>query len=703
MSKASNNTQNDWLSRIGRNGDQLLALAVFGLMMLMIVPVPTIVLDMLLATSIAFSVLLFLGSLYARKPVEFSVFPTMLLVATVFRLALNVASTRRILLDGSTGPDAAGRIIEAFGQFVVGGDYVVGAIVFIILVVINFIVVTKGAGRVAEVSARFTLDAMPGKQMAIDAELNSGLIDEETARRRREEVSQEADFYGAMDGASKFVRGDAIAGIIITVINVVGGVLIGTFQDGLGINEAMQSYVILTIGDGLAGQVPALVVSTAAGLLVTRVTDMSNQALHEQIGSQMLSNPRVLGLAATAMGFFALIPGLHIPFSIAAVALGSAAYTISRRKPESQMEKEEGSQVRAEPRPEDLLDVEPLAVEVAVDLLYLVDLKQGGELLDRITKLRKQFAKDLGLVLPPIHLRDNLNLPSGTYRVLLRGEELSRGRAYARQHLALDPGTATKPLKGIETTDPVFGLPAWWISDRTVLEAQEGGYTVVDVPTVVTTHLIELMHIHGHELFDAAQMDTRLEAVAKLNPRLVEDVVPDPLPRAVVLRVFRNLVREGVSIRDVQTILEALSDYASRTRDADVLTEFVRQRLARHITQTLADEAGTVHVVTFGGDAEQALLRGLQANEGGAPTLVLDPDIARDLVVGVRTHIEQFAGSGQAVLLCPPLARGAFRRLIERVLPRIPVVSSSELLPTARIQTESVIELTEPASRVGAA
>jgi flagellar biosynthesis protein FlhA len=703
LSKAHKNIQEDWLSRIGRHGDLLLALAVFGLMFLMIVPVPTPVLDMLLATSIAFSVLLFLGALYARKPVEFSVFPTMLLVATVFRLALNVASTRRILLDGSTGPDAAGRIIEAFGQFVVGGDYVVGAIVFTILVVINFIVVTKGAGRVAEVSARFTLDAMPGKQMAIDAELNSGLIDEKTARTRREEVSQEADFYGAMDGASKFVRGDAIAGIIITVINVVGGVLIGTLQDGLGVGDAMQSYVILTIGDGLAGQVPALVVSTAAALLVTRVTDMSNQGLHEQIGSQLLGNPRLLGLGAGAMGLFALIPGLHIPFSIAAVLMGSMAYTISRRKTDRQIEAEAVSTVRAEPRPEELLEVEPLAVEVAVDLLYLVDLKQGGELLDRITKLRKQFAKDLGIVLPPIHLRDNLNLPSGTYRVLLRGEELSRGRAYARQHLALDPGTATQPLKGIETTDPVFGLPAWWISDRSVLEAQEGGYTVVDVPTVVTTHLIELMHIHGHELFDAAQMDTRLEALATLNPRLVEDVVPDPLPRTVVLRVFRNLVREGVSIRDVQTILEALSDYATRTRDADVLTEFVRQRLARHITQTLADENGTVHVVTFGGEAEQALLRGLQANEGGAPTLVLDPDIARDLVVGVRTHIEQFAGSGQAVLLCPPLARGAFRRLIERVLPRIPVVSSSELLPSARIQTESVIELTEPTSRIGAA
>lgn len=703
MPKNSNSTQNDWLSRIGRNGDQLLALGVFGLMFLMIVPVPTPVLDMLLATSIAFSLMLFLGSLYARKPVEFSVFPTMLLVATVFRLALNVASTRRILLDGSNGPAAAGKIIESFGQFVVGGDYVVGAIVFIILVVINFIVVTKGAGRVAEVSARFTLDAMPGKQMAIDAELNSGLIDERTAKTRREEVSREADFYGAMDGASKFVRGDAIAGIVITLINVVGGVLIGTLQDGLALNEAMQSYVILTIGDGLAGQVPALVVSTAAGLLVTRVTDMSNDGLHDQIGNQMFSNPRVLGLGAGAMGIFAMIPGLHVPFSIAALVMGTAAYTIGRREPEPTEEELEAAAPRPDPRPEDLLDVEPLAVEVAVDLLYLVDLKQGGELLDRITKLRKQFAKDLGLVLPAIHLRDNLNLPSGTYRVLLRGEELSRGRAYARQHLALDPGTATQPLKGIETTDPVFGLPAWWISDRSVLEAQEGGYTVVDVPTVVTTHLIELMHIHGHELFDAAQMDARLEAVAVDNPRLVEDVVPEPLPRATVLRVFRNLIREAVSVRDIQTILEALADYGSRTKDADVLTEFVRQRLARHITQAIADEDGAVHVVTFGSEAEQALLRGLQANEGGAPTLVLDPDVARDLVVGVRTHIEQYAGHGQAVLLCPPLARGAFRRLIERVLPRIAVVSSSEILPSARIQTASTIELTEPTSRVGAA
>ena len=704
MAKGRNNKTLSIMGRIHSQRNQLLSLGVFGLLFVMIFPVPPMLLDMLLATSIALSVLLFLGALHARKPTEFSVFPTLLLMATVFRLALNVASTRRILLDGSTGPDSAGRIIEAFGHFVVGGDYVVGGIVFIVLVVINFVVVTKGAGRVAEVSARFTLDAMPGKQMAVDAELNAGLIDEKTAKKRREDIAQESDFFGAMDGASKFVRGDAIAGIAITIINVVGGVLIGVAQDGMPVSQALETYVLLTIGDGLVGQVPALIVSIAAALLVLRVANSDDEGLHSQVTDQLTQDPRTLGIGSVIMATFGMIPGLQLPFLTASGVLGFMAWRAAKApsKEETRAASEPVPE-RREPEPEDLLTLEPLAIEVAVDLLYLVDTKQGGELLERITKLRKQFAKDLGLVLPPVTLRDNMSLSSGTYRIVLRGEELSRGRAYARQHLALDPGTAQGAVQGIETVDPVFGLSAWWIADRSVLEAQAKGYTVVDVPTVVTTHLIELMHIHGHELFDQAQLDKRLEGVATHNPRLVEDLVPEPLSRPIVLRVFRNLIREGVSIRDIQTILETLLDYSARSRDPDVLTEFVRQRLTRQITQRFADEDNVIHVVNFGPAAEQALLRGLQATEGGAPTLVLDPSTAQQIVVGVREQVERYAGPGQAVVLCPPLARGAFRRLIERVLPRIPVVSSSELSPTYRLNYEATVEVQEEASRIGAA
>ena len=680
-------------SRIRAQGDFLLAGAVFALLFIMLVPLPPVLMDMLLASSISLALLLFLASIFANKPVEFTVFPSMLLVATVFRLALNVATTRLILLDGSEGSHSAGKVIESFGQFVVGGNYVVGVVVFVILVVINFVVITKGAGRVAEVAARFTLDALPGKQMAIDAELNAGLIDEVIARERRAEVGREADFYGAMDGASKFIRGDAIAGVIITLINVAGGVFIGTVQAGMPLSEALQTYVLLTIGDGLAGQVPALVVSTAAGLLVTRVSDISGRSLHAQVGDQLLQNPRVLALSAGTIGLFALIPGLHLPFAVMAVAVGGLAWQTHRHAEALQQDVPAAPDEPQQAAPEELLGLMPLTVEVAADLLYLLHSGQGGELGQRFQKIREQFAQDLGLVLPSLVLRDNLELSHGTYRVLLRGEEIGKGRVQPRHQMALDPGTATSELRSAATTDPVFGLPAYWITDDVVQRAQGLGYTVVDVPTVVTTHLVELLHAHGFELFDAVQLDRALDRVSVLSPRLVDDLVPDRLSRQTVLRVFRNLVKEGLSVRDAQTILSCLAEYAATTQEPDVLTEFVRRRLSRHITRRYADDDGAVHVVSLAPDAEDALLRGLQTREGAAPSLRLEPSTARHLILTIRDLVESYPGPGQAVVLCPPLARGALRRLIERVLPRIPVLSSAELLASVRLEQIGIVNL----------
>ncbi len=684
------------LARIQEHGDVLLAVGVFGLLGIMIVPLPAVLLDLLLATSIALAILLFLAALYAAKPVDFSVFPTVLLVATVFRLALNVASTRLILLHGSEGPSAAGSVIQSFGQFVVGGNFVVGGIVFLILVLINFVVITKGSGRVAEVAARFTLDAMPGKQMAIDAELNAGMIDEVAAKARRAEVAREADFYGAMDGASKFIRGDAIAGIVITLVNVIGGVAIGVLQNGMGLSAAFESYTILTIGDGLAGQIPALIVSTAAGLLVTRVDDVEERQLAGQFGGQLAQNPKSLGLGAALLGSMALLPGLHVPFALLAAAAGGLAWHMSKNPPAPGKRKGGADAPEAaakEHRPEDLFALEPLAIEVSVDLVYLVDERHGGELLQRVQKLRNQFVEDLGLVLPPVHLRDNLDLGNGEYAILLQGERIGTGRIQARQHLALDPGTAHGKIDGLPTTDPVFGLPAFWVLDRHVLDAQAKGYTVVDAPTVLTTHLVELMSAHGFELFDGAQLDKALERVAELNPRLVDELVPEPLQRHTVLRVFRNLLKEGVSIRDTSRILETLAEYAPRTRDPDVLTEFVRQRMARHITGRVMDDEGMVAVVQLGRDAEEAVLRGLQSQDGGAPVLQLDPQTARMLITSIAEKVEGYGGNAPAVVLAPPLARGALRRMLERVLPRVTVLSSAELLPSVRLQSVGVVTL----------
>jgi flagellar biosynthesis protein FlhA len=693
--------------QIRRNGDVALAVGVFGMLAILMVPLPPFILDIFLALSITLSLLIFLVSLYVNKPVDFSAFPIVLLITTIFRLSLNVASTRLILLHGAEGTGAAGHVIEAFGNFVIGGNYVVGFILFCILLVINFLVITKGAGRVAEVAARFTLDALPGKQMAIDAELNAGLIDEKVARRRRAEVAREADFYGAMDGASKFIKGDAIAAILIMAINIFAGVIIGVVMNGVPITQALANYTVLTIGDGLASQIPALITSAAAGLLVTRVTDPESSTLDTQFGAQLLGNPRALAVLAGLATLFLFVPGLRVPFFVIAVVLGGIAFQLQREGAFDAAPVGGGAAgggaadapqkpgAPSEPPIEEALRVEPLAIEVGLDLVSLVDENRGGPLVERIQRIRRQIATDLGVLVPSVYLRDNVRLTSGQYRVLLRGEVIAQGRVVARQLLALDPGTASGVLSGTPGMDPVYGLKGWWIPEGQRLRAQTQGYTVVDVPTVLTTHLDDLFRRYAHELYGRAQLADALERVGATNPRLVEELVPDPLPRAVVLRVFRNLVAEGVGVRDVQTVLEALSEYASRTRDPDVLTEFVRQRMSRAVTARFVGEDGTLNYVGLAPDAEDAVVRGLQGGDGGTMSLMLEPDATRRLIQGMRSLSEQWSGNGELVLLVPPLARGPIRRLFEKALPRVPVLSPGEIVPGTPLQRAGELALFE--------
>ncbi|MEN9785843.1 MAG: flagellar biosynthesis protein FlhA [Pseudomonadota bacterium] len=696
------------LQRVRANGDVALAGGVFGMLAILMVPLPPLVLDVLLAMSITVSLLVFLVSLYVVKPVDFSAFPIVLLITTIFRLSLNVASTRLILLHGSEGTAAAGHVIQAFGNFVVGGNYVVGFILFCILLVINFVVITKGAGRVAEVAARFTLDAMPGKQMAIDADLNAGLIDDKQARARRAEVARESDFYGAMDGASKFIKGDAIAAILIMLINILAGVVIGVVMNDLTIVEALSNYTVLTIGDGLATQVPALVTSAAAGLLVTRVSDPEVTSLDSQFGNQMLSNPRAIAVLAGLSACFVLVPGLRIPFALIAVVLGSAAWAMRDEATGPQPTLGSGGSADAaggtsggtpgkptDPPIEEVLRVDPLVVEVSLDLVYLVDETRGGALVEKVEKIRRQVAKDLGVLIPSVRLRDEVRLTGGQYRVLLRGEAIGSGRLVARQLLALDPGTATGPLQGAPGVDPVYGLRGFWVNEGMRLRAQGQGYTVVDAVTVLTTHLDDLFRRYAHELFGRQQLTDALERVSATNPRLVEELVPDPLPRAAVLRVFRNLIAEGVGVRDAQGVLEALAEYAPRTRDADVLTEFVRARMARAITARFLGEDGVLHYVALAADAEDTVVRGLQGGDGGTMQLVLEPEASRKLVREMRTWTEQWTGNSELVLIVPPLARAPVRRLLEKELPRVPVLSGAEIVAGTSLQRVGELSLAD--------
>lgn len=695
------------LQRLQQQGDLLTTGALLSFLVIMIAPLPPVVMDLLLACSISGALLTLLVTFYVESPVKFSVFPLLLLGTTLYRLSLNVASTRLILLHGADGPGAAGNIIQTFGQVVVGGSYVVGLVVFIILIIINFMVVTKGAGRVAEVAARFTLDAMPGKQMAIDAELNAGLIDEKVARARRKEISREAEFYGAMDGASKFIRGDAIAGILITLVNILGGLLIGVVQEGLSFGDALEIYTVLTIGDGLVGQVPALVISAAAGMLVTRVDGDQAGGMHGQLTEQLVGDGRPMALLSAALFGFMLMPGLRVPFFLLGTGAGFIAYrtrqgqtltggpsTSGGASPEDEATEVDDKKPGSGELPvELLLHVEPLAIELGVELLRLVDERKGGELVARIQRIRRQLVKELGLLVPSVNLRDNMDLNSGEYRILLRGEEIGRGQVIPNKLLAINPGDASEKLPGKVTVDPVFGLPAYWINDKKSLRAQSLGYTVVDIPTVLTTHFTELLHDHGHELYDRPQLAGTLERVAESSPRLVEELVPEMLSRGAVMRVFRNLLREGISVRDSLTVLETLGEYAGRIKDPDVLTEYVRQALRRHISKRFAAEDGTLYYIGLAPDAQAAVERGLQSQQGGALHLNLSFDDQQKLMLGLKDAAEGYRGPGQVVVLASPLARGPLRRMTEKLIPRVPVLSAGELLPTVRLKRVAAVSL----------
>jgi flagellar biosynthesis protein FlhA len=672
--------------------DVIVALGLVSILMVMIIPLPPLLLDIFLSMNITVALLILVIGLYTVRPLDFAGFPAILLATTLFRLSLNVASTRLILMRGDQGPGAAGSVIQSFGQFVVGGNYVVGIVIFAILVVINFMVITKGAGRVAEVAARFTLDAMPGKQMAIDADLNSGLISEEDARSRRREITQEADFYGAMDGASKFVRGDAIAGIIITLINIGAGFVIGVLQKGMPMAEAAANYTILTVGDGLVGQIPALVISTAAGILVTRTAGLGD--FGSELKGQFTMHPRALWVVSGILLLFALIPGLpHVPFFILSGAMGFMAFRVQKGQTEER-EREEHEEMEALPAEpenyEDMLAIDLLELEVGYGLIPLVDANQDGDLLPRIKSIRKQFALEMGFIVPPVHIKDNLQLKPNEYNILLKGVTIASGELLPGHFLAMNPGTATENLKGVQTTEPAFGLPAVWISEEKRDRAQIAGYTVVDCTTVLATHISEIIKRHAHELLGRQEVQNLLDNFAKSHPKLVEELVPGLLNLGTVMRVFQNLLRENVSIRDMRTILETLADWAPSEQDPERLTEHVRRNMSRAICANYVTDDGVLPVLTFARDVEARIQDAVQQSGQGS-YLALDPPSAQNILSALGETIQQYAG-GDPVLLCPPAIRAHVKRLTERYLPNLMVISHNEVAPDLKIRSVGTVK-----------
>jgi flagellar biosynthesis protein FlhA len=670
----------------------IVAMSVIAILMVMILPLPTLALDILLSLSLTFSIIILLVSMYVLKPLHFSVFPSVLLIVTLLRLALNVASTRLILLHGSEGPEAAGQVIKAFGTFVVGGNYVVGFIVFIVLVLINFVVITKGATRVAEVAARFTLDAMPGKQMSIDADLNAGLISDTDARRRRMEVEKESNFYGAMDGASKFVRGDAIAGIIITVVNIVGGLIVGVLQQGMPVVAAARNYTLLTVGDGLVTQVPALIVSTAAGMLVTRTA--SETELGAEVKSQLFAQPKAIAAAGLMLFIFALIPGMpKFSFIIVSLFVGILAFNMFRRV---SREKEVEEEILAPPAEEIQESVSPLdllGLEVGYGLIYLVDESQGGELLQRIKALRRQMALEMGFLVPSIHIRDNLQLKPTAYSVLMKAIEIAEGELMPGHHLAIIADDRAPKIKGIETKEPAFGLPAVWVTDGEKENLQARGVVVVDPATVITTHLTEIFRSHADELLGRQEVQQLLDNLSKTYPKLVEEIIPKIVPLSTLQKVLQKLLRERISIRDLQTILETLADYAAMTKNVDVLTGYVRQSLARAITKQYQDREGNITVMMISPDIEDKITRAVQHTEFES-FVSPDPNMLKQLVGSLQKFISRFTASGlQPIILCSPNTRIYLRKILEKFFPNLVVLSHNEIVRDVNIKSLGLVEL----------
>lgn len=684
---ASNFINTPFFKNLAHQRDLVIVLGVIGILVVMIIPIPTFFMDIMLSLNLCIAMVILLVSMYTREALEFSVFPSLLLTVTLFRLSLNVATTRLILSKAD-----AGEVVRVFGTFVTSGNMVVGAIIFLIIVIIQFVVITKGAGRIAEVAARFTLDAMPGKQMAIDADLNAGLINEEQARARRVQISREADFYGAMDGASKFVRGDAIAGILITLINIIGGFVIGIAQLGMDFTSALSTYTTLTIGDGLVSQIPALMISVGSGILVSRAASQND--LGQEITDQLFSRPKVLGVAGAMMILFALIPGFpKIPFIILGVSCSVAAYMGSKRqlKEEQDKETEESLPEQKEDRIEDYLHVDPMELEIGYGLIPLVDAKQGGDLLDRITMIRRQLATELGIIIPPIRIRDNIQLKPNEYRMKIRTIAVGKGEMMSGAYLAMDPGTAVKKVRGIQTVEPAFGLPALWITESQKEDAEMSGYTVVELPAVLATHLTEIVKSHAYEILSRQDVRTLLDNIKESNSTLVDELVPGVLNVGDVHKVLQNLLRERVSIRDLLLILETLANVASRSKNTEILTEYVRNALSAQICELYKNEDSIIPVITLDPNLEAKLEGVVQETESGFRFNLSPGEVGR-ILDKVGEVVEKIKGSGEVPLvICSPTIRSAFKRLCESNYRDLVVLSYNEIVPGIEIRSLGMI------------
>lgn len=683
---------NSILKALGRNSDVVLAASVLLILGMMVIPLPPVILDVLLAANIAIAILILMVSLYITHPLEISVFPALLLVLTIFRLSLNVATTRLILGEGY-----AGEVIEAFGSFVVEGNYVVGFIIFIILVLIQFIVIVKGAGRISEVAARFTLDALPGKQMAIDADMNAGLITETEARNRRLQISREAEFYGAMDGASKFVRGDAMAGLIINIVNIIGGFIIGMAQRDMSFTDALKNYTMLTVGDGLVTQIPALIIATAAGMVVTR--SASGNKLDVEVQGQLFGNPKAVLIASATLMIFAVIPGLPtIPFMFLSIISGAIGYMTLKTqqaaavKPVDEKPKETK---KAEENIEDYLQVDNLELEIGYGLISLVDESQGGDLFNRITNLRKQLAIELGIIIPPIRVRDNLQLEPNQYVFKIRGNIIASNWLMVDRYLAMSPSTVEKEIEGTKVKEPAFGMPAVWITDQHRVEAEMYGYTVVEPASVLSTHLQEILRLNAEKILSRQDTKKLIENLKKEYPAVIEDMNPENLPIGTVQKVLQSLLKEGIPIRDLVTILEALIDYAKVTKNVDVLTEYVRHSLSETIARLYADHRGVIHAIALDPHLEMIITGALQNNRESSPSLGLSPNAINEIQQSLQECINNaVVGGYHPIVLCSATVRPYFYRLIHTTFPTVSVLSFTELPPETDIEFLAKLEIT---------
>lgn len=685
------------MTKLIKQGEIGFGLFFIGIIIVMVLPMPAVILDLLLVCSIALSVLILMVAIYADEPLKFSTFPSVLLIITLFRLSLNVASTRRILLNGSEGEGAAGHVIQAFGQYVVGGNYTVGVIIFLILVLINFMVITKGSGRIAEVAARFTLDAMPGKQMSIDADLNAGLIDEAGAKAKRAKIQQEADYYGAMDGASKFVRGDAVAGLIITGINIAGGLAIGVLQNGMEVAEAAGVFTILTVGDGLVSQIPSLIVSTAAGLIVSRAGG-GDKDLSGQLARQLFRSTRVLYITGGILLFFAVVPGMpFFPFLFLSAIFFSIAYSVKKGAEQPEEEKEEQEEERKpateEEEVRELLEMDTMELGIGFSLIPLVDSAQGGTLLNRIKSIRKQIALEMGIIVPPVRIRDNLQLDGNGYNILLKGVKVATGTIFPDRFLVMNPEGSVDKIDGIPTKEPAFGLAAKWVDERQKEKAELNGFTIVDPATVIATHLTEVIKSYANELIGRQETLELVNGVKEKFPKLVEDLVPGILDLGTVNRVLQNLLRERISIRNLRSILEVLASYGVQTKDVENLTERVRLSLRRQITESLLAPDGALYVFTLPSEIEQLLAKNLQQGDEGRDILI-DPLAAQKILSKMIAKVDEVSQKGfSPVLVISPPLRSAMRRFAEKFIKNINVISHNEISENVRIESLGMLEI----------